>query len=224
MLQWDGLENKTTVVVYAGGALVALWLSSTIVGAINSVPLVCPSYLMNHRIGLHMQILRMWLHRCIGPTGMSHCASLWRIEREAQAFGPLDDLFNLVGRGYDFGPLSLYSSQRLWSWLGLPTLGGLFTGTCSSRYIGTTSPCMALLKTCFVSRVGINCRFVSFSQPNGRGITINVDAKFVSVLGFKCPLYMAAVESEGACWGHRGFEEKGHWSFNRREFLMGDRQ
>jgi hypothetical protein len=65
MLQWDGLENKTTVVVYAGGALVALWLSSTIVGAINSVPLVCPSYLMNHRIGLHMQILRMWLHRCM---------------------------------------------------------------------------------------------------------------------------------------------------------------
>lgn len=63
MLQWDGLENKTTVVVYAGGALVALWLSSTIVGAINSVPLVCPSYPMNHRIGLHMQILRMWLHR-----------------------------------------------------------------------------------------------------------------------------------------------------------------
>jgi len=49
MLQWDGLENKTTVVVYAGGALVALWLSSTIVGAINSVPLVCPSYPMNHR-------------------------------------------------------------------------------------------------------------------------------------------------------------------------------
>jgi hypothetical protein len=40
MLQWDGLENKTTVVVYAGGALVALWLSSTIVGAINSVPLL----------------------------------------------------------------------------------------------------------------------------------------------------------------------------------------
>ncbi|CAK9262989.1 unnamed protein product [Sphagnum jensenii] len=38
--KWDGLENKTTVVVYAGGALVALWLSSTIVGAINSVPLL----------------------------------------------------------------------------------------------------------------------------------------------------------------------------------------
>lgn len=156
---------------------------------------------------------------------MSHCASLWRIERQARAFGPLDDFFNLVGRGYDFGPLSLYSSQRLWSWLGLPTLGGLFTGTCSSRYIGTTSPCTALLKTTsFVFKVGINCRFVSFSHPNVRGIALNVDAKFVSVLGFKCPLYMAAVESEGACWGYWGIEEKGHWSFNRREFLMGDRQ
>jgi hypothetical protein len=28
------------LLVYAGGALVALWLSSTIVGAINSVPLL----------------------------------------------------------------------------------------------------------------------------------------------------------------------------------------
>lgn len=34
------MENKTTVGVYAGGAIVALWLSSTIVGAINSLPLL----------------------------------------------------------------------------------------------------------------------------------------------------------------------------------------
>ncbi|CAK9194449.1 unnamed protein product [Sphagnum troendelagicum] len=38
--KWDGLENKSTVLVYGGGALVALWLSSTIVGAINSVPVL----------------------------------------------------------------------------------------------------------------------------------------------------------------------------------------
>jgi hypothetical protein len=38
--KWDGLENKSTVLVYGGGALVALWLSSTIVGAINSVPVI----------------------------------------------------------------------------------------------------------------------------------------------------------------------------------------
>lgn len=39
-LQWDATENKTTVGIYAGGAVVALWFSSTIVGAINSVPLL----------------------------------------------------------------------------------------------------------------------------------------------------------------------------------------
>ncbi|CAM6046711.1 unnamed protein product [Sphagnum compactum] len=38
--KWDGVENKTTVLVYAGGAVVALWLSSTIVGAVNSVPVL----------------------------------------------------------------------------------------------------------------------------------------------------------------------------------------
>jgi hypothetical protein len=38
--KWDQTENKTTVAIYAGGALVTLWLSSTIVGAINSVPLL----------------------------------------------------------------------------------------------------------------------------------------------------------------------------------------
>ena len=39
-MQWDRVENKTSVAVYAGGAVVALWLSSTIVGAVNAVPLV----------------------------------------------------------------------------------------------------------------------------------------------------------------------------------------
>lgn len=38
--KWEQTENKTTVGVYAGGALVALWLSSSIVGAINAVPLL----------------------------------------------------------------------------------------------------------------------------------------------------------------------------------------
>ena len=39
-LQWDRVENKSSVVVYAGGALVLLWFSSTIVSAVNAVPLV----------------------------------------------------------------------------------------------------------------------------------------------------------------------------------------
>ena len=34
------MENKSSVAIYGGGAIVVLWLSSTIVGAINSVPLV----------------------------------------------------------------------------------------------------------------------------------------------------------------------------------------
>ncbi|XP_015888843.3 protein CURVATURE THYLAKOID 1A, chloroplastic [Ziziphus jujuba] len=38
--KWDALENKSTVILYGGGAIVALWLSSILVGAINSVPLL----------------------------------------------------------------------------------------------------------------------------------------------------------------------------------------
>ncbi|KAK4769717.1 hypothetical protein SAY87_030249 [Trapa incisa] len=38
--KWDALENKSTVVLYGGGAIVAVWLSSVVVGAINSVPLL----------------------------------------------------------------------------------------------------------------------------------------------------------------------------------------
>lgn len=38
--KWDALENKSTVLLYGGGAIVAVWLSSIIVSAINSVPLL----------------------------------------------------------------------------------------------------------------------------------------------------------------------------------------
>ncbi|KAK7349462.1 hypothetical protein VNO77_06847 [Canavalia gladiata] len=38
--KWDALENKSTVLLYGGGAIVAIWLSSILVGAINSVPLL----------------------------------------------------------------------------------------------------------------------------------------------------------------------------------------
>lgn len=38
--KWEAVENKSTVAIYAGGALVTLWLSSTIIGAVNSVPLL----------------------------------------------------------------------------------------------------------------------------------------------------------------------------------------
>jgi len=38
--KWDTIENKSMVILYGGGAIVALWLSSIIVDAINSVPLL----------------------------------------------------------------------------------------------------------------------------------------------------------------------------------------
>ncbi|XP_023539167.1 protein CURVATURE THYLAKOID 1A, chloroplastic-like [Cucurbita pepo subsp. pepo] len=38
--KWDALENKSTVLLYGGGAIVAVWLSSILVGAVNSVPLL----------------------------------------------------------------------------------------------------------------------------------------------------------------------------------------
>ncbi|CAA2961419.1 protein CURVATURE THYLAKOID 1A, chloroplastic-like [Olea europaea var. sylvestris] len=38
--KWDAVENKSTVLLYGGGAIVAVWLASIVVGAINSVPLL----------------------------------------------------------------------------------------------------------------------------------------------------------------------------------------
>lgn len=38
--KWDKVENKTSVVVYGAGGVVVLWLASTIVGALNSIPLL----------------------------------------------------------------------------------------------------------------------------------------------------------------------------------------
>ncbi|KAI3888485.1 hypothetical protein MKX03_015115 [Papaver bracteatum] len=38
--KWDSLENKSAVFLYGGGAVVGLWLSSVVVGAIDSLPLL----------------------------------------------------------------------------------------------------------------------------------------------------------------------------------------
>ncbi|GER57407.1 protein CURVATURE THYLAKOID 1A [Striga asiatica] len=38
--KWDAIENKSTVLTYGGGAIVAVWLATVVVGAINSVPLL----------------------------------------------------------------------------------------------------------------------------------------------------------------------------------------
>jgi len=42
--KWERVENKTSVAVYAVGALVTVWLSSTIVNSVNAVPLL-PKFL-----------------------------------------------------------------------------------------------------------------------------------------------------------------------------------
>ena len=38
--QWEKVENKTSVIVYGAGSIVALWLASTVIGALNSIPLL----------------------------------------------------------------------------------------------------------------------------------------------------------------------------------------
>ncbi|KAI3764369.1 hypothetical protein L2E82_14376 [Cichorium intybus] len=38
--KWDAVENKPTVIIYGGGGVVAIWLSSVIIGAINKFPLL----------------------------------------------------------------------------------------------------------------------------------------------------------------------------------------
>ncbi|CAL5367432.1 unnamed protein product [Camellia sinensis] len=38
--KWDALENKSALILYGGGAIFAIWLSSVIVDSINSVPLL----------------------------------------------------------------------------------------------------------------------------------------------------------------------------------------
>ena len=38
--KWDQVENKGNALLIGGGGIFALWLASTVVGAINSVPLL----------------------------------------------------------------------------------------------------------------------------------------------------------------------------------------
>jgi hypothetical protein len=38
--KWDAVDNKAAVAIYGGASIVVLWLSSTIVTAVNAVPIV----------------------------------------------------------------------------------------------------------------------------------------------------------------------------------------
>lgn len=42
--QWDGIEDKGTFLLYTGGAVVAIYLASAIIGAFESLPLVTFPY------------------------------------------------------------------------------------------------------------------------------------------------------------------------------------
>jgi energy-converting hydrogenase Eha subunit E len=44
--QWDKIENKPQVALYAGSSILVLWLTSTVIGAINSLPVVCDTCLV----------------------------------------------------------------------------------------------------------------------------------------------------------------------------------
>merc|ERR1719158_1621051 len=37
--RWDKVADKTSVILYGSGAIVLLWFASTIVGAVNNIPL-----------------------------------------------------------------------------------------------------------------------------------------------------------------------------------------
>merc|ERR1712139_80479 len=38
--RWDKVEDKTSVVLYGSGAIILLWLASTIVGSVSNIPLL----------------------------------------------------------------------------------------------------------------------------------------------------------------------------------------
>ena len=38
--QWDKVENKSSIALYGVGAIAVLYVTSSIVGAVNSIPLV----------------------------------------------------------------------------------------------------------------------------------------------------------------------------------------
>jgi hypothetical protein len=40
LVQWDAIENKSSLLLYGGGAVLAVWISLVLVRALDSVPLV----------------------------------------------------------------------------------------------------------------------------------------------------------------------------------------
>jgi hypothetical protein len=83
-MQWDAVENKSTVLTYAGGAIVGVWFSSVVVGAVNNLPLVRRSMTSAGHI------YTSWIIR---PTDSSETLTfVWFLQ--------LPKIMELVGLGY----------------------------------------------------------------------------------------------------------------------------
>jgi hypothetical protein len=85
-LQWESVEDKTSVFVYGAGAVTLLWLSSTLVGAINHVPVVrssCPSAL--NLVGFKLTDLQA--HNLVGSGAFTQGNSHSMLKLSANAGG-----------------------------------------------------------------------------------------------------------------------------------------
>ena len=183
-LQWDGVENKTSVAVYAGGAVVLLWLSSTIVSAVNAVPVVRPP-----------------LHACGGGRpDACECACA-----DAAFLLQLPKLLELVGLGYSAWFVYRYLLFKVSRNAGrVPALA------LPPSHIGhpsTPDPVADAWGRLLWLR-GYPCR-----QPS-RSAADSLATSACLCCPQNCPLtsmcFLCAVEPGGAARGHRGAQEEGH--------------
>jgi hypothetical protein len=72
--KWDKVENKPQVALYAAGAVFALFLTSTVINAINNVPLVRATAI-NSLGGARAQLGAATRVLSTGPRAQSHASS-----------------------------------------------------------------------------------------------------------------------------------------------------
>lgn len=71
ILQWDNVDDKTTFGIYAGGALLTLWIASSVVGAFNSIPLVSCQILMSQSYSCYNSLGALVLHLMLMQRGLA---------------------------------------------------------------------------------------------------------------------------------------------------------
>jgi hypothetical protein len=90
-VQWDATENKSTVFLYGGGVIVGLWATSSLVGAINGIPLVRAS--SSHHVCSHWYSLKM--------TTLTSISLPAYLDPSAAGSGAqVPKLMELIGLGY----------------------------------------------------------------------------------------------------------------------------